>query len=129
MHASEPILLLVTIYLSAIYGVLYGRAYPSPGVSISRRRIRFVAHSLRGLPYHLHRTPQPFHLPKRPHLPQPLNGRHARRPPQTTPAQPPLLLYVVLPRLSAARETTLWSDDRGPEFGCGEFVAGVVRPV
>lgn len=135
MLASEPILFLVTIYLSAIYGVLYGRAYPSLAVSISRLPSSFrlrscvLFYSLRSLPDHLHRTPQPLHLPKRPNLPQPRNRCFPRRPPQPATPQSLPLLHDVLPRFPTAGETTLRWHDCGPEFGGWEFMVGMVRAV
>lgn len=87
MLASEPILLLVTTCLSAVYGVLYVRTYPhlayQPIVLTVRVTDLLLNHSsLRSIPHHLHRTPQPLHLPNRPHLPQPRNRCLPRRPPQ-----------------------------------------------
>lgn len=135
MRASEPILFLVTIYLSAVYGVLYGRAYLSLAVSINRLPSSFrlrscmPLYSLRSLPDHLHRTPQPFHLPKRPDLRQPRDRCLPRRPPQPATPQSLPLLHGALPRFPTAGETTVWCHDCGPEFGGWKFMVGVVRAV
>lgn len=55
MLANEPILLLVTIYTSLVYGVLYGRVYiPYMPVGVFRLTCKPLR-SLRSLARHLYR--------------------------------------------------------------------------
>lgn len=73
--------------IQRLNSIAHGRTYPhlayQPIVLTVRVTDLLLNHSsLRSIPHHLHRTPQPLHLPNRPHLPQPRNRCLPRRPPQ-----------------------------------------------
>lgn len=117
MLAMEPILVLVTIYLSLVYGVLYARKSTSFHSSFHRLTDMLVSAaplSIRGYPNRLRTNTRVHHLSERPRV-------HRRRYRHNARIHHQRLLLQALPHsreevegLPSSGTETLWCHDRRP---------------